>query len=410
MQTTGTLLSPWWTDRSALLRVAADLVAAELAALRHDPLLLPEGWSTSLSLQHDLGVDSLELLQVAGCLAEMLQMQRSGVEDYLLARRTLAGWLDIATAGLQHWDGELTFRTSGSTGEPKRCAHALATLEQEAASLATLFQGRRRLLLAVPSHHIYGFLFGVLLPRHLGIAADQVISVRARLPSQLARHVLPGDLVVGHPQFWQAALADGAGFPADVMGASSTAPCPDAVAERAEAAGLRLVQVYGASETGGLGWRASHRDPYRLLPHIERASENDDSLLRRGPDGEVQPLRAQDGLAWCGLDTFTLGARRDSAVQVGGINVFPARVRQVLLTHPLVEDAAVRLMRPDEGLRLKAFIVPRAGAEADSGLTQALRTWIDEHLAAPERPKAITLGSSIPRGALGKPADWSIGG
>jgi len=409
MQTNGTLIAPWWADRSALLRVVADLVAAELAALRHDPLLLPGGWSASLSLQHDLGVDSLELLQVAGSLAETLQMQRSGVEDYLLARRTVAGWLDIATAALQHWDGELTFRTSGSTGEPKRCTHALAALEQEAASLATLFPQRRRLLLAVPSHHIYGFLFGVLLPRHLGIDPAQVISVRERLPSQLARHVLPGDLVVGHPQFWQAALTEGTGFPADVMGVSSTAPCPDAVAERAQAAGLGLVQVYGASETGGLGWRASHRDPYRLLPHIERVPGSDDSLLRRGADGAAQLLRAQDGLAWCGPDAFTLGARRDSAVQVGGINVFPERVRQVLLTHPLVADAAVRLMRPDEGQRLKAFIVPRAGVEADSGLAQALRGWIDQQLAAPERPKAITLGACIPRGALGKPADWSIG-
>lgn len=397
------LLAPWWADRSALLRFVADLVAGELAALRHDPLLLPKDWSPALSLQDDLGVDSLELLQLAGALTEALQLQHSGVEDYLLARRTLGDWLDIAGAGLQHWDTELTFRTSGSTGEPKRCAHAFATLEQEAASLATLFSGRRRLLLAVPAHHIYGFLFGVLLPRHLGIEADQVLSVRARLPSQLARHLLPGDLVIGHPQFWQAALGAGQDFPADVTGVSSTAPCPDAVAEAAEAAGLALVQVYGASETGGLGWRASHRDPYRLLPHIERAG---DALLRRGPDGAPQTLHPQDSLAWCGDDRFTLGPRRDSAVQVGGVNVFPERVRQVLLEHPLVEDAAVRLMRPDEGQRLKAFVVPRAGA--GEGLTQALRAWIDSRLSAPERPKAITLGERIPRGMLGKPADWSI--
>ena len=410
MHAPGDLAAPWWADRRALLRFVADLVAGELAALRHDPLLLPTNWSGSLSLQHDLGVDSLELLQLAGSLADALQMQRSGVEDYLLARRTLAGWLDIATAALEQWDAELTFRTSGSTGEPKRCTHALAALEQEAASLAALFPDRRRLLLAVPSHHIYGFLFGVLLPRHLGLDPGQVLSVRARLPSQLARHTLPGDLVVGHPQFWQAAAGSDARFPGDVVGASSTAPCPDAVARQAEAAGLAsLVQVYGASETGGLGWRASHRDAYRLLPYLERAPDDEGALLRRGPGGETRTLRPQDGLVWCGADRFTLGARHDAAVQVGGINVFPERVRQVLLEHPQVEDAAVRLMGPGEGVRLKAFVVPRAGAGAAASFTQELRNWIDARLAAPERPKAITLGERIPRGALGKPADWSIG-
>ena len=405
------LSAPWWADRTALLRFVADLVAGELAALRHDQLLLPTGWTPSLSLQHDLGVDSLELMQLAGTLTEALQMGRSGVEDYLLVRRTLAGWLDVAATSLQHWDGELTFRTSGSTGEPKRCTHTLAMLEQEAAALAGLFPGRRRLLLAVPAHHIYGFLFGVLLPRHLGLEPAQVVSVRGRLPSQLATHVQPGDLVVGHPQFWQAALGAEAVFPQDAVGVSSTAPCPDAVAERAEAAGLAaLFQVYGSSETGGLGWRASHRDPYRLLPYLERGLDDGSGgageVLRRGPDGEARALQLQDGLAWCGADRFTVGPRRDAAVQVGGVNVFPERVRQVLLAHPLVDDASVRLMRPDEGVRLKTFVVPRAGAGA--GFAQELRAWIDARLAPLERPKAITLGEQLPRGALGKPADWSI--
>jgi long-chain acyl-CoA synthetase len=101
-----------------------------------------------------------------------------------------------------------------------------------------------------------------------------------------------------------------------------------------------------------------------------------------------------------------VGSRRDAAVQVGGVNVFPERVRQVLIEHPQVVDAAVRLMRPDEGLRLKAFVVPRP--DAGAGFTQELRAWIDTRLAAPERPKAITLGQQLPRGQLGKAADWSI--
>jgi 4-coumarate--CoA ligase (photoactive yellow protein activation family) len=398
--------APWWSERTALQRFVADLVAGELAALRHDRFLQPDTWTAALSLQDELSMDSLEFMQVGAALASALQMQHSGVEDYLLARRTLGDWTDIASLALQHWSSEIVFSTSGSTGTPRHCGHALGTLEQEAQALAALLPGRRRLLVAVPSHHIYGFLFTQLLPRYLGLDPGQVVGIRARLPSQLARHAEPGDLVIGHPQFWQAALVPDCAFPPDVAGVTSTAPCPDAVAEAATAAGLStLVQVYGASETGGIGWRASHRDAYRLLPHVEHAGG---ALLRTGPDGTVRELLAPDELTWRGAREFLPGPRRDGAVQVAGVNVFPERVRQALLQHPQVADAAVRLMRPDEGKRLKAFIVPRADSWDEAALAHALRAWIGTTLTAPECPKALAFGARLPRNPMGKLADWSI--
>jgi 4-coumarate--CoA ligase (photoactive yellow protein activation family) len=405
----GADLQPWWTARRALLRFVADLVAGELAALRHDPLLQPASWPESLSLEHDLALDSLELLHVAGAMAAALQMQHSGVEDYLLVRRTLGDWADLAALALQHRDSELSFSTSGSTGQPKHCIHALASLEQEAQALAALFPGRRRLLIAVPSHHIYGFLLSQLLPRQLGLDSAQVLSVRAHLPSQLAQHAQTGDLVVGYPQFWQAALAPGHAFGPDIVGVSSTAPCPDSVGSTAERLGLAaLFQLYGASETGGLGWRRTHREPYRLLPYLARDPRDPGLVQRTLPDGSTASLRPQDSLAWQSEQAFFVGARGDGAVQVGGVNVFPARVREVLLRHPDIADAAVRLMRQDEGVRLKAFVVPRDGV-ADSGdLAARLRTWIDATLAAPERPKALTFGVQLPLGAMGKTGDWNI--
>lgn len=400
--------APWWTARPALLRFVSDLVAAELAALRHEPANRPGAWTEALSLEHDLGLDSLEFLHVAGVLAGALQMHHSGIEDYLLARRTLGDWVDIATAALQHRDADILFATSGSSGQPKRCLHPIDKLEQEAQALAALFPGRTRVLVAVPSHHLYGFLFSQLLPRHLGLEPQQVTCIRARLPSQLAQVAQPGDLVIGHPQFWAAATGLGLAFAADIVGVTSTAPCPDAVSEDAAACGLAaLFQVYGASETGGLGWRASHRDDYQLLPYLQRGADGEPALARTLPDGRIERLQAQDELAWSGPRHFAVGARRDGAVQVGGVNVFPARVRQVLLEHPEVADAAVRLMRPDEGARLKAFVVPRAGTDG-ADLMRRLRGWTDSRLAAPERPKALTAGPQLPRNAMGKLADWSI--
>jgi acyl-coenzyme A synthetase/AMP-(fatty) acid ligase len=99
--------------------------------------------------------------------------------------------------------------------------------------------------------------------------------------------------------------------------------------------------------------------------------------------------------------------RRDDAVQVGGMNVFPARVAHVLMLHPHVREAAVRLMRPDEGQRLKAFVVAQPGTDVDA-LRAALPAWAAERLATPERPAAWTFGPRLPRQASGKCADWII--
>jgi acyl-coenzyme A synthetase/AMP-(fatty) acid ligase len=89
------------------------------------------------------------------------------------------------------------------------------------------------------------------------------------------------------------------------------------------------------------------------------------------------------------------------------MNVFPAWVVDVLALHPQVREAAVRLMRPDEGRRLKAFVVPRSGVDVDA-LRADLPGWIAERLTAPERPVAWTFGPRLPRQASGKPADWII--
>ena len=71
-------------------------------------------------------------------------------------------------------------------------------------------------------------------------------------------------------------------------------------------------------------------------------------------------------------------------------------------------DAAVRLMLPGEGSRLKAFVVPKPGVLDAAELQQQLRAWADAALTAPERPKAIRLGPALPRTAAGKLADWPL--
>lgn len=401
-------MRPWWEPRGVLRRFTFDLLADEMERSRRGGMSRREPWRDDLRLDTDLGADSLELMGLATALAEAVHLGESGIEDYLLARRTLGEWVDIVALGLERYSACLTFRTSGSTGRPKPCVHELAALVQEARHLATLFPARTRVLCAVPAHHIYGFLFSVLLPHELGLCAEDVLDLRSSTPAWLARGAQPGDLVVGHPEFWAAVARTVPRLAGDVVGVTSTAPCPDDVCEAVASAGIaRLVQVYGASETAGIGARASHREPYTLFPYWRLAANG--MLTRRMPDGGEHVIAGLDHLVPSGDGRVHLGPRLDRAVQVGGVNVFPARVRDVLRRHPAVQDATVRLMRPEEGTRLKAFVVPRPGAASGEPLLAQLRGWIDVELPTAERPKAIRLGPALPVTASGKPADWDIG-
>lgn len=399
----------WWHAAAGLQRMVADLLAAELALLRPGRQLQAPPWPVALDLRRDLGADSLELMGLASALETQLHLH--GTADVpLLTRTRLADWLDAARAGLDADGSALTFRTSGSSGAPKPCTHPLALLWQEVEALAVLLPGRRRIVSLVPAHHIYGFLFTVLLPRRLGI--DAVCDLRGHAPAALAAQLAAGDLVIGYPDFWRAFGQAAGQLAPDVVGVTSTAPCPPAVARAALGTGLaRLVQVYGSSETAGVGWRDEAEGDYTLFPYWARALQADaqaDGLVRQRPDGTSQPALLQDRLAWRADGRFQPDGRIDQAVQVGGVNVFPGYVADVLRLHPAVLEASVRRMRLDEGERLKAFVVVRAGVTADAALQAGLHAWLSERLTAPECPAAYSFGPRLPRGASGKLADWII--
>ena len=68
----------------------------------------------------------------------------------------------------------------------------------------------------------------------------------------------------------------------------------------------------------------------------------------------------------------------------------------------------MRLMRPSEGTRLKAFIVPRDPAGDPAALRAELQDFATQ-LPFHEQPRAYTIGPVLPRTAMGKLAEWPVG-
>lgn len=399
----------WWRDGTLLRRFVSDLIEGELILMRRGRAGLPPlPWLDSVELEADLGVDSLERHALATALSACLHLPGSGAGQTLLRCATLAQWIACAADGLEGCGGAISFQTSGSSGVPKSCTHRLDMLWEEACFLAAQLPQARRIVSAVPAYHIYGFLFSVLLP--LASAAQSIASTDARglAPAALVAQTQSGDVIVGYPELWSAIAGLPPAWPAGVVGVTSTGPCARDVARRLAASGLFLAEVYGSSESAGVGWRTDANEPYELLPHWRRDGSGD-TLVRQAPDGTAHRCECQDRIAWQDERRFVPAGRRDAAVQVGGVNVFPAQVAELLKRHPGVGGAQVRLMRPDEGRRLKAFIVPAHPGGGDD-LADQLVPWVRQRLPPAARPVSFTVGSALPVNRQGKPADWIIDG
>ena len=396
-------------SRRALARVLRSLLLAELrvARGRKGPAgaapTLPAEWDDGLPLgDGGLGCDSLDLLSLAAAVNEMFHLHEVRTERNLLEARLFGGWLDAVEAAWRDGVARVTFTTSGSTGRPKRCVQTAAHLGAEVEALAARWPDRRRVVALAPAHHIYGYLFTALLPDRLGVPC---LAAGELGPAELAAAVRPGDLLVSFPERWAYLARSLPDWPAGVAGVVSTAPCPpDLLAELAERGLSRMTEVYGSSETAGIAWRDAPDAPYDLMPQWRFAEPHDDgapSLVHAAGTAHT-PM---DRVVRTAPRSFRLAGRRDGMVQVGGVNVSPSAVAERLRRRPGVRHALVRLMRAEEGRRLKAFLVPEPGGDG-AALCRGVAEWAAAHLRAAERPGSVTFGEGVPADIPGKAFDW----
>lgn len=347
-----------------------------------------------------LGIDSLMLLDLVGAVSRYFCLADSGAEDLLLIHRTVGEWTRIILAHLDRVEGQarIGFETSGSTGSPKRVVHSRFDLEDEVEeclnAVLTPLPARGRVLACVPPRHIYGFLWSVLLSERAGF---ETVELHRSTGEALLRMARPGDIVIGTPFTWERAAQAGRRLPAGVTGVASAGPSTEATWAAAAELGVdRLVEVYGSTETGGLGWRDAWGAPFQLSGRFDRAAGG----LSWRSSGKTAPL--QDRLGWLDEAHFTVNGRLDTVVQVAGTNVSTEEVVRVLRAVSGVSNAVVRL----DGLRMAALVVPDLPDASTDELENALRATANRHLCAAARPDRYTFATEIPRTDMGKVGRW----
>jgi O-succinylbenzoic acid--CoA ligase len=298
--------------------------------------------------------------------------------------------------------------TSGTTGGPKAAMLERENLEASASAANEVLQvdASSRFLCVLPLFHVGGLLTLVRCE-----FAGATVLLHERFDAEaVARELQEG---ATHASLVANTLARvlerSSDFPPVVV-AVGGGPVPKPLLDRARAAGLRVVQTWGMTETCSMATCELPDDADGTtagppLPGFEVRIDAGEVLVRgpalmRGYVGQ-EPLRGRffrtgDVGELDGRGRLTVHARRTDLIVSGGENVYPAEVESALLAHPDVREAVV-LPAPDErwGQVGVAYLVSSASDDE-------LRDFLRQRIARYKMPARFVRLPELPRNAAGK--------
>ncbi|WP_024754711.1 FadD3 family acyl-CoA ligase [Streptomyces exfoliatus] len=325
--------------------------------------------------------------------------------------------------------------TSGTTGRPKGvpATHAQNLRVYDAWARAVTLRRGDRYLLVNPFFHTFGYKAGVLacLLHGATIVPERVFDAETVLARMRDERI---SVLTGAPTVFTSLVHHPRRPAYDLssmrMAVTGAANIPTALIEqiRTDLGARNVSTAYGLTEaTGVVAICRPHESPETLARTSGTALEGTElrvdappgepgEILTRGHhvmhgylDDPEATADAVDADGW--LRTGDVGVldergflritdRLKDMFVVGGFNVYPAEVEQVLRGHPDVQDAAV-VGAPDGRLGEVgvAYCVPAAGARIDAA---ELTAYTRERLANFKAPRAFHSVPALPHNAAGK--------
>ncbi|MFD4669604.1 hypothetical protein ACFWNN_07700 [Lentzea sp. NPDC058450] len=304
---------------------------------------------------------------------------------------------------------ETEFVTSGHSGDPVRWSRTRVQLETEAVLVATEFgEHVEQIVNFAPPSHLYGNLFGRVLPELLGLVPIDLWG------DPLATPALDTDkrtLFVCLPSSWMvlrslsttigslpgAAVLHGAG--------PTTAVARKVAAELNDLTGFRAVEVFGSTETGAVAVRDVARpEPWRLLSDVDVHDGPAERLLkvRSGRIGRRADMVAapewwelNDVVRFVGDRTFEFVGRSSRLIKVNGVRCRLDQVENAVRAGlPDVDVVCVAVRDAVRGEHYELFHTDPGGAVRTETI------W--RQLAGFPVPRAVYRVGQIPRTITGK--------
>lgn len=361
---------------------------------RHFDFLTIAAWA---SPETPLGSGGLELSEEeAEACAKRIASFFDFEEAFLLdqSAERIADWASATASAISARLSRFSFKSAARDERDGSCVHVADEIFQDAAAAANLLYGRRRLLSFVAPHSLLGFELSVLTPNLLGIEA---VDARGMTPEALSETLQFGDVLVATPSLWRYMMREKLTAPDNVMAVSFGEPMtPDLAVDMRKSGFGVMRELYGSTETGLVGWRDAPADPFLLCDHWRR---EDDSLVRESPDGAAKPINAMDLIEWTDERRFRLLGRKDGAVQIGAVNVFPSDVARALCDHEKIIACEVVDGRRGDGVnRLIANIVLAEDVPPNEKTAREIDAWCRRNLRQQERPRiynfTLALGAA----------------
>lgn len=301
-----------------------------------------------------------------------------------------------------------TVHTSGSTKEHRSWHKTARQLFTEAHTLADTFGigPGARVLASVPAHHIYGLLFGVLVPLVAGatFACETPLHAEA-VAATIRKHEI--DVLVSTPAHLRGfeVLDPGALAGLRLVFSSGASLHPDTAHMLRERFRIQATEVLGSTETGGIAWRrsASGVEPIAWTPfagvHVDVGA--DGRMLLDSPflgAGAAIPHPCEDRVERREGGTFVHLGRLDDVVKIAGKRLALGELERRLLALPGVEDAVALVEPSTDGRAQRVRVAAVAPGTDPEALHRALQQWFDPVTL----PRKIVLVDALPRDETGK--------
>lgn len=380
---------------------------------------------------------ALYLEDAAELAIALLGAWRAGVQVLLPAdaqvqtRQRLSSQVDLWLDDLTELDAEplpgarllpehcrVTLCTSGSSGEPKLIDKSLAQLANEVEALERLWGqnlGQATILGSVACQHIYGLLFRLLWP----LCAGRPFCRRA-LP-------FPEDLQqasLGHTDFaWVASPAllkrmgdnlDWSALSCVKQVFSSGGALPSEAAESLhERLGQWPTEIYGSSETGGIGWRQGDT-AWQPFPGVKLNLDETGALRIASPYLPAGHIEQSADAAEIGADgRFVLRGRLDRIIKLEEKRISLPMLEQALTSHDWVTDARLGVIQEGRAFLGAVLALSPNGVhvlrnQGRRSVTETLRRHLAEHCETIALPRRWRLLLELPYSSQGKLAQSQI--